>query len=304
MTQSLLLSAFLFYQATQNSVLLNLPPLNLPAQTQTKILAENKSFDPNLFGIQKDIDAIAPVIAAKGAIVMDVNTQAILYQKNAFMHMPIASITKLFTAMTVLDNEDDLSRVITIDKFAADMPASKIYLKPGDQVTLHALLQASLIPSANDATQALVNGVFGSTEEGLIKINEKVKALGLINTHIATPIGFDNPENYSTPFELTKTVYYLYKNYPTILDIVKEKSLTITSELGNVYQLHSTNQLLDSYIDIEGLKTGTTASAGESFVSIGSYKGRKFITVVLNSPDRFQETKVLYEWVTRHYHWQ
>jgi len=303
MSQSFLLSAFLFYQATQNSVLLNLPPLDLPAGVQTQVLAENKSFDPNLFGIKKDANALAPVIAAKGAIVMDVNTQAILYQKNAFMHMPIASITKLFTAMAVLDQEPDLSRVITVDKFAADMPASKIYLKPGDKLTLHSLLQASLIPSANDATQALVDGVFGTTETGLAKINEKVKELGLINTHIATPIGFDNPDNYSTPFELTKAVYHLYQNYPTILDLVKEKSLTITSKLGNTYQLRSTNQLLGSYIDIEGLKTGTTPEAGESFVSIGSYQGRKFITVVLNSPDRFQETKVLYEWVTRHYHW-
>ncbi len=303
MSQSFLLSAFLFYQATQNSVLLNLPPLDLPAGVQTQVLAENKSFDPNLFGIKKDTNALAPVIAAKGAIVMDVNTQAILYQKNAFMHMPIASITKLFTAMAVLDQEPDLSRVITVDKFAADMPASKIYLKPGDKLTLHSLLQASLIPSANDATQALVDGVFGTTETGLAKINEKVQELGLINTHIATPIGFDNPDNYSTPFELTKAVYHLYQNYPTILDLVKEKNLTITSKLGNTYQLRSTNQLLGSYIDIEGLKTGTTPEAGESFVSIGSYQGRKFITVVLNSPDRFQETKVLYEWVTRHYHW-
>ena len=304
MSQSLLFSIWAFYQASQGSVLLNLPPTDFSPPQQMKILAENKSFDPALFGIYKDADALAPVIAARGAIVMDMNTQAILYQKNAYMRMPIASITKLFTAMTVLDAQPDLSHIITIDQYAADMPASKIYLRRGDKLSLHQLLQASLIASANDAAQALVQGVFGNTEKGLEKINMKVKELGLINTHIATPIGFDDPENYSTPFELTKTVHYLVKKYPTILDIVKEKKLTLTSALGNTYEVKSTNHLLDSYIAIKGLKTGTTAEAGESFVSVGSYKGRDFITVVLNSPDRFQETKVLYEWVTQHYHWQ
>lgn len=304
MSQSFIFSALLFAQAAQGSILLNLPPADFSPQNQIAILAENKSFDPKLFGISKDDDALAPVIAARGAIVMDVKTEAILYQKNAYMRMPIASITKLFTAMTALDNENNLSRIIRVSQFAADMPASKIYLRPGDKLTLHQLLQASLVPSANDATQALVEGVFGSTEAALAKINEKVKALGLINTHIATPVGFDVIDNYSTPFELTKAVHYLLKNYPTILDIVKEKKIHVTSQLGTVYTAKSTNHLLETYLDIKGLKTGTTIQAGESFVSIGSYKGRQFITVVLNSPDRFQETKVLYEWVTKHYHWQ
>lgn len=304
MTQAFIFSALLFAQAAQGSILLNLPPADFSPQNQIAILAENKSFDPQLFGITKDEEAIAPVIAAKGAIVMDVQTQAILYQKNAYLRMPIASITKLFTAMTVLDSEKDLSRVIKVNQFAADMPASKIYLRAGDQLTLHQLLQASLVPSANDATQAIVEGIFGGTEPALDKINEKVKSLGLINTHIATPVGFDAADNYSTPFELTKAVHFLMKHYPTILDIAKQKTVSITSKLGVPYSAKSTNQLLGSYLDIEGLKTGTTAQAGESFVSIGSYKGRQFITVVLNSPDRFQETKVLYEWVTKHYHWQ
>ncbi|MBI4835654.1 MAG: D-alanyl-D-alanine carboxypeptidase [Candidatus Abawacabacteria bacterium] len=304
MSQSLFLSALLFYQASQGSVLLNLPPVSLPPQQQSQILAENKSFDPALFGIHKDEEALAPVIAARGAIVMDVKTQAILYQKNAYLRMPIASITKLFTVMTALDEGKDLSRLITIDQFAADMPASKLYLKPGDKLSLHQLVQASLIASANDATQALVEGIFGNTESALEKINAKVRSLGLINTHIATAVGFDDPDNYSTPFELAKAVHIMIKGYPTIVDIVKEKKVTITSALGTNYQVKSTNLLLGSYIDIKGLKTGTTLQAGESFVSLGAYKGREFITVVLNSPDRFQETKVLYEWVTKHYHWQ
>ncbi len=301
MSQSFLISALFFYQALQHSVLLSLPPAELSPNEQSAILVENQQFAPELFGITRDNEAIEPIINAKAALVMDAKTQAVLYQKDAYIRLPIASITKIFLIMALLDSKPDLSKVITVDQYSADMIASKLYLRPGDKLTLHSLLQASLIASANDATMTLVQGFFGGTDKAVDKINEKVKAMGLINTHITNPLGFDNKDNYSTAFELAKAAYKVSKAYPTILDATKQKRLFITSQFGHDYEVKSTNLLLGSYLDLQGLKTGTTPAAGESFVSIGTYKGRELITVVLNSPDRFQETKVLYEWAMKHY---
>ncbi len=303
MSQAFLLSTFLFYQTLQNSTLLSIPQASV-VSNNVETLNENYLYNPLRFGITKDADALAPVIQARAALVMDVNTKAILYQKNAYERLPIASITKLFTLMTLLDQKLPLDTVITIDQYAADMPASKLYLKRGDRLTLHSLLQASLIASANDATMAIVQGALNGPENAIELVNKKVHELGLINTHIAHPLGFDDQENYSTAFEVAKAAYTIYNQYPTILDIVKQGPLTITSKLGNTYSVRPTNLLLNSYINMQGLKTGTTPDAGESFVSLGTYHGHQLITVVLNSPDRFQETKVLYEWVNKHYHWQ
>ncbi|MBP7057685.1 D-alanyl-D-alanine carboxypeptidase [Candidatus Gracilibacteria bacterium] len=301
MSQAFLLSAVVFYQTLQNSLLLSIPQDG--SYNSEIALNENYLYNPQRFQITKDTDALAPVIAAKAAIIMDAKTQSILYQKNAHLRLPIASITKLFTLTTVLDQNPELSKVITIDQFAADMPASKIYLKRGDKVTLYSLLQASLIASGNDATMAIVQGIFGSPATAIEKINTKVQAMGLINTRISNPVGFDDKENYSTAFEVAKLASLVQKNYPTITDITDSGPITITSELGSRYSIRPTNQLLSSFIDMRGLKTGTTNDAGESFVSLGTYQGRELITVLLNSPDRFQETKLLYTWATKHYHW-
>ncbi len=301
MSQSFLISALFFYQALQHSVLLSLPPADLPPSEQSAVLVENHQFDPKLFDITRDNEAIEPIIGAKAALVMDAKTQAVLYQKNAYVRLPIASITKIFLIMALLDTKPDLSKVITVDQYSADMPASKLYLRPGDKLTLHKLIQASLIASANDATMTLVQGFFGGVDNALEKVNEKVKDLGFINTNITSPLGFDIRDNYSTAFELAKAAQKVIKSYPMILENTKQKRMVITSEFGHEYEVKSTNLLLGSYLDLRGLKTGTTEAAGESFVSIGSYKGRELITVVLNSPDRFQETKVLYEWAMKHY---
>lgn len=303
MSQAFLLSTFLFYQTLQNSPLLSIPQ-EMSGGNTIEELNENYLYNPQRFNINKDSDALAPVIEAKAALIMDVKTRSILYQKNAYVRLPIASITKLFTIMAILDQKLPLDKVITIDQYAADMPAAKIYLRKGDKLTLHSLLEASLIASGNDATMALVQGILSGPEHAIEVVNQKVHALGLINTHIAHPLGFDDKENYSTAFEVAKAAYTIVKEYPTILDIVKQGAITITSQLGNSYSIKPTNLLLNSYINIQGLKTGTTPDAGESFVSLGTYHGHQLITVVLNSPDRFQETKVLYEWATKHYHWQ
>jgi len=300
-SQAFLLSAVFFYQALQNSALLSLPPPELPSSEQSAVLVENHQYDPKLFGITRDRDAIEPIIDAKAALLMDAKTQAVLYQKNAYVRLPIASITKIFLIMALLDGKPDLGKVITVDQYSADMPASKLYLRPGDKLTLHKLLQASLIASANDATMTLVQGAFGGVDKALEKVNKKVTDMGFINTHITSPLGFDVKDNYSTAFELAKAAHEVVKSYPTILDNTAQKRMVVTSEFGHEYEVKSTNLLLGSYLDLRGLKTGTTSAAGESFVSIGTYKERELITVVLNSPDRFQETKVLYEWAMKHY---
>ncbi len=251
----------------------------------------------------KKHNAVEPVIGADAAIIVDFDSGEVLWGKNHNKKMQIASITKLMTAIVALE-ERDISENVIVSRNAAKTGGSKIWLYSGEEITLSNLLKASLIHSGNDAAVAISEHVGGSTEEFVEKMNEKAKELKLYGTKFANPIGFDDLENYSTVRDLSLLARYAYRK-PFVRDAVKTKSTTVSSTNGELtHELKSTNKLLDSFLNIMGLKTGHTGAAGLCFVSIiENNKGNKIITVVLNSPDRFAETKMLASWAFRSYIW-
>jgi D-alanyl-D-alanine carboxypeptidase len=246
---------------------------------------------------------INPIIEAKSAIVVDVDTGAILYKKNAFERLPIASITKLMTAIITLENQENIYEFTKVPSTVNQIGGSSMHLVPYEQVKTVDLLKGLLLPSGNDAAFTLAQKVAGSTAKFVEMMNEKAKSLGLIDTSFANPMGFDDEDNFSTAYEVTLLAKESLK-HDIIKKITSMPKATVFSRTGKFeHEMYNTNKLLNSYLDVRGLKTGRTDEAGASLSAYADHRGHEIISVVLNSPNRFQETKVLLDWVYQSYTW-
>jgi len=250
----------------------------------------------------KDASYVRPVIGAEGAIAVDLETGEILFSQNNHRSRSIASLTKIMTAIVILE-ENNLDEIVTISKKASSEIGSQIYLKEGEQMTVRNLLTALLISSANDSAYALAEYNAGSVENFVAKMNKKAKLLGLYNTSFANPVGLDDSKNYSTPYDLAILGRYAYRK-PFVAETVGIKETTVSSINGLKHTVVSTNKILGGYLNIEGIKTGKTEDAGLCLMAIGNNgDGRKVLAIVLDSPDRFKETKILLDWAFRAYKW-
>lgn len=275
-------------------------PVNLPTVIawQNQIVQEQNS-------PQKNPYYIAPVIEAKAAIAVDFETGAILYEKNSHEPLPIASITKLMTALIIAEEDSPTSQV-TISHQASIQEGSKLWLKEGQVFTVEDLLYATIIASANDATYALAEHNSQQEEAFVQKMNQKSAALGMKSTHFITPTGLydEYSDNISTAYDLfilARTAF----DKPLIKKAagIYEYSIQATHP-NEEYSFTNRNELLRSYLKVLGLKTGTTDRAGECLVAvIENSEGDRIITVLINSRDRYSETKILADWIFRAYKW-
>jgi len=271
---------------------------------QNKYLKNFDSVVPASVLPVKNHTSISPLIEAESQIIIDFDSGKILYEKNSNKKMQIASITKLMTAIVALE-EENLDEIITISLDAALTEGSKIWLLEGEKITLKNLLYGVLIHSGNDAAYAIAEHLGeGDIKIFVEKMNQKAIDLGLLSTHFENPIGFDSKQNYSTAYDLSILARYAYRK-PFIRDAADIRSMSISSVDGQQeHKLDTTNELLGSFLKVLGLKTGTTELAGQCLISIvENDRGRKIITVMLNSPDRFSETKSLAAWAFRSFTW-
>lgn len=251
----------------------------------------------------KDSIHISPIIQATGSIATDLETGEILYEKASHTRLKMASITKLMTILIILE-ENGMEEVVEVSNNAAQVEGSTMRLRAGEQITIENLLYGALISSANDAAVALAEYNAGTVDRFVEKMNNKGTELGLVNTHFSNPIGLDQSNNYSSAYDISRLANYLYHN-KFVKKAAKIKNLEVYSTSGKyTHKLESTNQLLDSYLKINGLKTGKTDAAGLCLVAIAENReGHEIITVVLDSPARFEESKILIDWIFRSYAW-
>lgn len=249
---------------------------------------------------------ISPIIEARSSVAMDNKTGTVLYEKNSHEHRQIASITKLMTATVVLEElkEGEMASVVTVSKQANVEDGSQMFLRTGERITVENLLYGLLINSANDSAITLAEYNAGSVEKFVEKMNKKALSIGLTDTHFQNPVGLDNSQNYSSAYDVAKLARYAYKN-----EFIKKAAPTKEMKVQSVdqkytHELKTTNELLDSYLKIKGLKTGKTDKAGLCMAAVAENDaGNDIITVVLGSPARFQESKILIDWVFRAYIW-
>jgi len=244
----------------------------------------------------------SPVLTAKSAIAYDLDSGIVLYSKNLDEKLPIASLTKLMTALIVVKSGKLNSEVI-IAKSEQGVIGSTMGLVIGEKITANNLLKGMLISSSNDAALALSDFAAGSPEKFAEVMNQQAQRLGLTATHFDNPVGWDSDENYSNTLDLIKMSEEVLK-YPELVEIVKTREATVYSvDKKFVHKLTSTNQLLLDDPNVEGLKTGFTSKALGNLVILYDHEGSKILTVVLGSENREQDSKKLLDWLFTVYKW-
>jgi len=236
----------------------------------------------------------APQVQARAAILMDAETGQVLYAKNAHKPLPPASITKVMTAILVLER-CDLDAVVKASERAVNTKASSMHLRVGEEVKVRDLLYALMLRSANDAAVALAEHAAGSVEAFAELMNEKAQSLGAKHTHFVNPHGLHDPRHVSTAYDLALITRYAMEN-ETFRTIVKTPYYIVSRSM-NQDDLWMVNKakFLQEYPDAEGVKTGYTNPAGYCFAGSAYRDGRRLITVVLNSPQRVADTIALME---------
>ena len=215
---------------------------------------------------------------ARSCVVIDRTSKQILFGKNEYNKVKMASTTKIMTATIIIEN-CDLNNIVTISKKAAGTGGSRLGLKTGDKITIKDLLYGLLLVSGNDAAVALAETCSGSVSDFADIMNEKAKELQLYNTHFETPHGLDSDNHYTTAYELALLTDYALNN-STFQNIVGTKNYTITIN-GYTKNLTNTNELLGSVNGIYGVKTGFTNGANRCLVTACKRGEKDIICVVL-----------------------
>ena len=242
-----------------------------------------------------------PQLSTNFYILIDNETNQILVSENENTRIYPASTTKLVTALTAL-NIYPLEEVVTISKDYVD--GKVMELKSGDKVTIKTLVAGLLIHSANDAAFSLAShypqGITGFVDQ----MNLLTKKYGLKNTHFINFDGLHSPDHYSTVYDLSQIARIAIQN-STLRNYVKIKSMELTDIYGQkVYKVLSTNELLGVLPEVEGLKTGWTPEASGSFIALLNIDGHYLISVVAQSDDRFNDTKILLNWAKENLTWR
>jgi D-alanyl-D-alanine carboxypeptidase len=238
-------------------------------------------------------------ISAESAILIEAQTGYVLYEKNADAVMPMASTTKLMTALIASEN-CDLNSTVTIPKSVVGIEGSSIYLKENEKITIIELLYAALLNSGNDAAEALAYAASnGSRQTFISMMNDKAKNLGLVNTHFSNPSGLPEEGHYTTARELAIIAMAVSQN-EILSEIVATEQITLENEDGYARYYSNHNSLLRMYDYADGMKTGYTKQAGRCLVSSATKDGIKLICVTLNAPDDWNDHINLLEYGFEH----
>lgn len=234
----------------------------------------------------------SPDVSAQSAILIEKNSGRILYSKSADLRLPIASTTKIMTALCALEY-CDINMTVTISDTASGVEGSSMYLETGEKMTIKELLYGLMLSSGNDAAVAISE----ATECDFIQLmNETADKIGAKNTHFTNPNGLPDDEHYSTCSDMARITAYAMQN-PDFCEIVCTKSYRIEGG-GKAYPrvLVNHNKLLNAYEGCIGVKTGFTKAAGRCLVSAAERDGMTLICVTLNAPNDWNDHKSMFDY--------
>lgn len=229
---------------------------------------------------------------ALSAIVIEESTGCVLYESNAHAQLPMASTTKIMTALLALEN-CSLNEVVTVSRNAFGVPGTSVYLEEGEKLTMEQLLYGLMLASGNDAAVAIAEHVGGSVEAFCSMMNVRAQEIGCENTHFITPHGLPAYNHYTTAHDLVMISREAMQN-DVFRKIVSTQRATIPWESrGYDRVLNNKNRLLSSYDGAIGIKTGYTKAAGRCLSFAAERDGMTLIGVVLNCPDWFDVSEQL-----------
>ncbi|GAA0599580.1 D-alanyl-D-alanine carboxypeptidase DacB [Virgibacillus siamensis] len=233
-----------------------------------------------------------PGVSANNAVLMEQSSGRVLFAKNAHQKQPIASITKIMTAIIAIES-GMMNETVTASKRAVYTEGSSIYLEQGEKMKLKDLVYGLMLRSGNDAAVAISEHVGGSVEGFVHLMNKKARWIGMTNTSFANPHGLDSDNHYSTAYDMALLMRYAMNN-KQFRKITGTK--TYKSEKRS-YSWQNKNKLLTKlYEYCTGGKTGYTQVAGRTLVSTAKKKDMNLIAVTLNGPDDWQDHMSMFEW--------
>lgn len=250
----------------------------------------------------KNLRGAIPQISAGRCIVIDPETDDVLFEKNPDVKGAIASTTKIMTGLLIVE-AGDLDKIVTVELADTQCAPVRIGLKVGETYTRRQLLTAMLVKSSNDIAQALARDNAGSVAAFAAKMNERAKALGLQNTFFVNPHGLPSTTDedpYSTARDLA-TIAKAADKLPDVRAIVKLQSFKFTKPDGKSIDLANTNRVLRTASFCDGMKTGYTDAAGYCLVATGERNGRRRIVVVLNDTSEgvWRDAQALLDWALK-----
>lgn len=220
-------------------------------------------------------------LQAKAALLMETSSGRVLFQKNGQERLPPASVTKIMTALLVVETKD-LDRSVIISEHAALTPECTVYLQEGENLMRHNLLYACMLNSANDAATALAESVAGSEAVFVRLMNQRAGEIGMLDTHFCNPHGLHDARHYTTAYDLALLTRQAL-SYPEFCELVSTKTKVIDWAHHQDRQLFNQNRLLSRYAGAIGVKTGYTRQAGNCVVGAATRGGMTLIAVALNS---------------------
>lgn len=246
-------------------------------------------------------NTLPPALTATAALVEDLDSNTLLFVKNPNGRVPIASTTKIVTALVGVANFR-ANDILTVPNLS-DAPGSEMGLKEGEKLTFRSILYGMLLNSGNDAAYTIAANFPGGRVAFIAAMNQKAASLGLTDTHFDNPAGFDSPNHYSSASDLSKLAILAMQD-SQIARVVSTKQTEVASiDKSVVHPLKNLNKLLDEP-GVLGIKTGTTPAAKENLVGLVGRDGHKLLTVVLGSDDRFGETNNLISWAYSNFTWK
>jgi len=235
-----------------------------------------------------------PVIKARSAIILDLDTGGVLYQLDAHGRHAPASLLKVATALVALEHLG-LDQTVTVSVSINQLPwdSTRMGLRPGERVTVRELLYGLFLNSGNDAAITLAEAAMPRATF-IALMNAKAAQLGLLDTHFVNPIGLDDPGHDSSAADLARAAIELTSRYPVVAAMAAAATLTLPATgFHHAYTLYNLNQLIRTYPGATGLKTGWTGQAGGCLIATATRGGRHLLVVVLGSPRIFDEAAAL-----------
>ena len=242
--------------------------------------------------------ATPPPNTASAGILVDIDTGDILWQRNPHEQRAPASTIKLLTSMVVLENFAPTKLITATPKaLFAGGDETRMLIDPGDKLTVQELMTGLLMVSANDAANVLATETVGM-EKFVGAMNAQAAAIGLQDTHATSPVGLDNPDMYSSAYDLAVLATLDYKHWPLFRSIVDTRQAVLpASSLHSAFELTNVDQLLELYPDAVGIKTGYTGNAGNCLVGLAVRDGHRLLSVLMNQASYiFATSRALLDW--------
>lgn len=246
-----------------------------------------------VFNISFTADASSLQVSAKSAVLLCVDSGQIIFEYNGYEKLPMASTTKIMTALIAIENLP-MDQVITVGKEVLNIEGTSLGLRPGDKIAVYDLLVGLMLSSGNDAAQAIAVGVCGNSEDFISLMNKKAVEIGMLDSSFATASGLDAEKHYSTAYDMAILTKAALKN-DIFVDIVSQYTATIEIN-GKKIWLKNHNRLLNSYNGMIGVKTGFTKKSGRCLVTAAVHDDIGLIAVTLHAPDDWSDHTALLDY--------